>query len=124
MHGLVLSLLMLLADGSAPTQLTGKVVDPDGNPVSGATVQVYSATPKKGAPTMDTWEYPDCKKSAVTDAGGGFVITEVNPAMLFEVLVLSEAHRPLLLKKVDPVSGQITAKLKALAQNVEPELTV
>ena len=52
MHGLVLSLLMLLADGIAPTQLTGKVVDPDGNPVSGATVQVYSATPKKGAPLM------------------------------------------------------------------------
>jgi hypothetical protein len=125
MRSLVLLLMCLLAGVSQATDLTGKVVGPDGAAVGGATVMVYSATPKKGSPTTNPTEYPECSKSSATDSGSGaFAIDGVDPANVYELLVLSDTYRPLMLKKVDPARGQITAKLKAIPADVDPQLLV
>ncbi len=123
MNALVLSLMLLLS-GASDADLTGKVVSPDGSAVGGASVIVYSASPKKGAATTNPSEYPDCQKSTATDGAGAFTIAGVDSSKTFELLVVSDSYRPLMLKKVDPTRGQITAKLKALPTDVDPQMLV
>src|SRR5262245_14837379 len=108
MFSLMLSVLLLLSDAPA-ADLSGKVVAPDGSAVNAATVLVYNASPKKGAPTTNPSEDPDCQKFATTDASGAFSIAGVDSSKSFQILVVSDTYRPLLLKKVDPVAGTITA---------------
>ena len=124
MFAAILSALLLLADGSSSASLSGHVVGPDGSPVNGATVMVYTAAPKKGSPTTNPTESPDCGKTSITDASGAFAIDGVDSTQQFELLVLSDANRPLMLKKVDPARGQITAKLKSLPADVDATMVV
>jgi hypothetical protein len=120
----LVSVVMLLADASAPADLHGKVVTTDGQAVSGASVMIYSASPKKGAATSDPFDYPECEKSATADDQGAFTIAGVDASLQYELLVSADGYRPTMLKKVDPARGNITAKLNKPPADVEPEMMV
>jgi hypothetical protein len=112
MHATILSLLILLADAPTAPNLHGQVMSPDGAAVPQADVIVYSAAPKKkDAVALNKFEYPDCSKSSQADATGAFKIDGVDLSLNYELLVLADGYRPLMLKKVDPARGEIRAKL-------------
>jgi protocatechuate 3,4-dioxygenase beta subunit len=121
MHSIFLSLFLLLADPSSPAHLTGHVIDSDSTPIANATVMVYTAAPKKGPATQNPTDYPDCSKSAATDAQGAFSITGVDPALNYELLILADNTRPLLLRKVDPARGDIRALLQPLPKDTDAD---
>src|SRR4051812_25278129 len=110
---LVLSILMLLADVTPAADLSGSVVGTNDALLVGATVYVYSASPKKGAATMNGADYPDCQKSAHTDAAGAFSIGGGDSSLQYRLLVIADGHRPKMLTKVDPTKGKIVANLTA-----------
>src|SRR3954469_5698913 len=112
MGTLLLSIMLLLADAPGRAGLSGSVVSGD-QPLVGATVYVYSAAPKKGAATINGADYPDCQKSAQTDAAGAFSISGVDPSLQYRLLVIADGYRPKMLTKVDPASGKIVANLTA-----------
>src|SRR2546423_6262333 len=111
MHAFVLPLIMVLADPTVPADLKGRVTGPDGLPVAQANVVVYGAAPRKGAATMNKFEYPDCSKSAKVEGEGAFTIPAVDSSLNYDLLVLADGFRPLMLRKVDPARGEIRAKL-------------
>jgi hypothetical protein len=115
----VLSILIMLADAQSPADLHGKVVAPDGVPITQASIVVYTAAPRKGNESVSTNSHPDCEKSTASDDQGGFTIAAVDSSLNFELLVLAEGYRPLLLKKVDPTRGEINAKMSTLPADVE-----
>jgi uncharacterized GH25 family protein len=121
MHSPLLSLILLLSDPSSTANLTGHAIDPDGVPIPSATILIYTATPKKGPATLNPSDYPDCAKSTTADAQGVFTITGVDPSLKYELLVLADNFRPLLLKKVDPARGDIRAMLRALPKDIEQD---
>ncbi len=121
MHALMLSLVLLLADITAPVDLTGKVIGPEKQPIADATVLVYSASPKKGEAMMNPSDYPDCVKSTKTDADGAFQIAGIDESLNFRVLILASDYRPMMLNKVDPLKGQITATLKVIPKDLEAD---
>src|SRR5690348_7460644 len=111
MCAILIGLVMLLADPTVPADLKGAVTSADGLPVAQASVVIYSAAPRKGAATMNKFEYPDCSKSAKAEADGAFTIAAVDSSLNYELLVSADGFRPLMLKKVDPERGEIRAKL-------------
>src|SRR5436190_15140964 len=114
-------MILLLADGAAPVDLSGTIIGEDQKPILGATVYVYSAAPKKGAATINAFDYPDCAKSAVADATGAFTIVGVDSNLTFRLLVVADGRRPLILKKVDPARGAMKARLKEFPKDLEAD---
>src|SRR5262245_5281815 len=113
---LFLSLLVAFTLGAAeePGRLEGVIGGNDGLPVSNAWVFVYSAVPREGPSVICPTCYPDCAKRARSDVQGRFVIEPVNPALMFNLLVLAKGYRPDLIKDVDPQFGGETLTLKPL----------
>jgi protocatechuate 3,4-dioxygenase beta subunit len=66
------------ADANRPA-VAGVVSDLSGKPVAGATVIVWTAGVKKGYSTYCPSCYADCGKRAVTDSGGAFAFTRLDP---------------------------------------------
>src|SRR2546423_1773204 len=90
----------------------GAVRSPDRKPVAGATVAIYTAGPRTGTSTYCPSCYPDCVKSATTDAAGTFTIRSLDPGLIFRVLVVAEGFAPQFVEKVDPARGPIEPTLK------------
>ena len=72
--------------------------------------------PRKGNASVSTNSYPDCEKSTLSDDQGAFTIAAVDSSLNFDLLVLADGQRPLLLKKVDPTRGEIKAKMSRTAR--------
>jgi protocatechuate 3,4-dioxygenase beta subunit len=85
--------------------LEGKVLGIDGAPIEGATVFIYTAGPKVGTGSICPSCYPDCRKKARTDAQGRFKIADLDPKLLFRLLVVSGGFQPKFVSKVDPEQG-------------------
>ncbi len=113
--GLVLlaAVLPILA-AEEPGRLEGAVTGVKGVPVSNAWVFVYSAGPREGSSVLCPTCYPDCTKSARTDADGRFVIEPVDPNLMFRLLVTAKGYRPDFIKDVDPQFAGATLSLKPL----------
>jgi hypothetical protein len=98
--------------------LTGTIRDEDGSPLAGAMVDIYTAKPRIGTATTCPSCYRDCAKSTKTESDGQFSIGELDPGLLFRVLVMAPGRRSHLTAHVDPLSTQIDVALKSVPQDL------
>jgi hypothetical protein len=115
--------VILVAAGLAERpDLAGRVFSTLGDPVPGAHALIDSASMREGASSLCPSCYADCRKSAVTDQMGRFRIGSVDPALLFDVLVVADGFRPVTVRKVDPLAKPIDVELTPQeADKLEPK---
>ena len=78
-------LFTLLADPTAPAELRGQVIGPDAKPVASATI--YSS---------------NGSQTATSDDQGIFTFAGVDPSLKYDLLVLADGFRPMMIKNADP----------------------
>lgn len=94
--------------------LTGTVLDSNGNPLADVTVMVYHAGVKVGYSTFCPSCYIDCGKHAVTDAKGTFEIKDLAPDLWFTLLAARDGYVPKMTKPIDPAKNPtVSVKLAA-----------
>jgi len=103
-----------IARGSPRLNLTGKVVDSSGQPVSNATVMVYHAGVKIGYSTFCPSCYADCGKRSRTDATGSYTFTKLNSELRFELLIVRDGYSPALVKANDSSNGVVPTAILSL----------
>jgi hypothetical protein len=108
---LTLVVLFVFAGLADRPDLAGQVVNNLGDPVPGAHALIDSARVREGASLVCASCYADCKKTSVTDQLGRFRIGSVDPSLLFNVLVVADGFRPVIVKKVDPLAKPIEVEL-------------
>jgi protocatechuate 3,4-dioxygenase beta subunit len=104
----LLVFLVVASFGANRLILTGKVVDPSGSPVAGATVIVYHAGVRQGYSALCPSCYADCGKRSTTDDAGEYTIKNLDPDLWFELLVVHDGYGPAFLKRVEPSNGLAT----------------
>ncbi|HUT91392.1 MAG TPA: carboxypeptidase-like regulatory domain-containing protein [Thermoguttaceae bacterium] len=107
-------------DATRPNDLAGKVVDQQGQPVTGANVFIYTAKPRASAGILCPGCYPDCAKETTTNAEGKFLIRALDPSLLFRVLVVAEGFRPSFAADVDPQAEPATVRLQPVPKGLDP----
>jgi len=91
--------------------IRGTIVDPDGKPVAGSTVMIFSAGPRVGTSSFCPTCYPDCRKKSETDVEGKFEIEQVDPTLLFWLLVVNKDHKPQFAPRTDPLGAPTVIKV-------------
>jgi hypothetical protein len=114
-----LSVVMAAAEPDRP-DLVGQVANPDGFPITNATVLIYTAGPQKGTSSLCPYCYADCRKRALTGTNGGFEIRSLDPALLFRLLVLAPEYESKFIDKVNPAHGAKKITLKPLDLSATP----
>jgi hypothetical protein len=109
---------------SARPAISGKVSDRDGKPLSGVSVIIWTAGPKKGYSTYCPGCYADCGKRAKTDTQGEFSIGRVDPTLRFNLLIVGEGFAPLDVRKVEPFGKPVAATLERRASPADPSQVV
>jgi hypothetical protein len=109
-----LACLLLLAIPiiSTAADLQGVVTDHGGKPVPGAKVLLPTAGVRKGTSPLCPSCYPDCAKSATTDAEGKFLIQGLDEELIFNVLVAAPGYQAAYARGTDPRKGEVRVKLK------------
>ena len=121
----VVGLLTLAAWPARAADLTGRVTSASAAPIAGATVFVYTAGPKTGTSPYCPSCYPDCGKTAKTDAGGSFAIKGLSDGLKFRLLVVAKDHQPTFLPGVDPAATAVDVTMKPrFNADAPPERTV
>ena len=95
--------------------LTGTVLDANGNALADVTVMVYHAGVKVGYSTYCPSCYLDCGKRVLTDAKGAFEIKDLAPDLWFTLLAARAGYVPQITKSIDPVKNP-TVSLKLAAK--------
>lgn len=119
-----ISAIFLLATAShfsAAGALTGQVLDDKGAPLAGAVIDLYTAKPRVGLPVTCPSCYRDCAKSTKTDSQGRFSIGDLDPVLLFRVLVLAPGRRAVLTELIDPLKTELEVKLEPLPADLPPD---
>jgi hypothetical protein len=114
--GLFLLLVTGISDEPAPSPSTivGVVRDEAGRPLAEATVFVDTAVPRVGVGVLCPSCYPDCRKSAVSDAAGQFVLKDLDPNLKFRLLAFARNHQPTFTEKaIVSEAGRVVFTLKA-----------
>ena len=106
---------------AAGPKLTGTVLDEDGKPLSGASVFIYTAGPKEGVGILCPSCYADCRKQAKSDGQGEFAIEDMDPNLLFKVLVVARGFRPEFVSNVAPADGPVEAVLEPVQASDDPK---
>jgi hypothetical protein len=111
---LLTSLLLTLSTAAAPPHpdLKGTITTPQGQPLQGATVYVWTAGPKVGTSTYCPSCYADCGRRATSAADGSFTLPSPDPELLFKLLIIREGNAPAFAEKVDPAAGPLAVELK------------
>jgi hypothetical protein len=120
-----LSLAIAVPVAAAPSRadapLIGRVVDPDGQPVGKARVIIYTASVRIGTSPYCPSCYPDCRKTADSDADGRFSIRALSDSLRFRVLVVAKGWEPRFVDKVDPLEGPVEFRLtQRRAETTDP----
>ncbi len=100
--------------------LAGKVLDTNSTPVSGGTVFIYSAGPRVGTSSFCPTCYPDCRKKDVTGPDGAFRVEDLDPNLLFKLLVIDKGYRPLFVPKTDPIKSPLEIKIEPRQEEARP----
>jgi len=82
--------------------INGKVSDDLGKPLKDATVLIWHAGVKKGYSSYCPGCYRDCGKRTMTDGTGSFTLTNLDPELWFELLVVHDGYTPTFIERVDP----------------------
>lgn len=82
--------------------LTGRVVGPDAQPISGAAVLIAAVAPRDGESLLSRYSHADCLKHTFTDEAGAFSIPELSSDVKFTVVVASAGLKRTLLENVIP----------------------
>lgn len=98
-------------DLEGPTDITGSIFNDEGKPVAGAHVFVESARPRHGSSSVCPSCYPDCRKTAQTDAMGEFTLPAMDGKLLFRLLVVAKGYEPNVLDKVDPLLSPVSCSI-------------
>src|SRR4051794_9454472 len=106
-----LAVALLLAAATDRPDLTGRVTTEGGGPVAGAHVFIATAAPRTGTSTLCPSCYADCAKRSATGPDGAFRIAELDPGLIFRVLVIADGYRPKYAEKVDPAAGPLSVAL-------------
>jgi hypothetical protein len=117
-HVILLLATLTVSAGSAHGDLVGGVVDGAQKPIPHATVFIYTAKPRVGLGILCPSCYVDCGKKATTDAEGKFLVSSLDPQLLFRVLVVADGFRPQFAKDVDPLQGPLTVKLEGMPSDL------
>lgn len=100
---------------SATAELSGKVVDEDGNSIEHAIVVIRTARPKVGPSTTCPSCYRDCTKRTRTDGRGGFAIEHLSDSLEFTLAAGASGYQGTSSEFFDPADGpEIELTLKAL----------
>ena len=106
-------MLAVITQSPALDTLNGAVHDAAGRPIAGASVFISAAAPRKGIGVLCPSCYPDCRKSAVSDGEGRFVLRALDPELKFRLLVVARgfapAHTP---QHIMPGTGAAVITLK------------
>jgi hypothetical protein len=108
----VLAVSVATAQPAKP-DLVGRVANPDGSPITNATVLIYTASPLQRTSSLCPSCYSDCRKQTVTGTNGNFEIKSLDSTLLFRLLVLAPNHESTFIDKVNPASGAVDATLKS-----------
>jgi hypothetical protein len=109
--GIAFSFLLTVTAASASNDLTGVVVDASTRPLSGATVYVYTASPRIGVSAFCPSCYRDCGKHAPVDGAGKFRLKALDPTLRFDLLAVADGFEPSFTRHIDPMGGPVTIKL-------------
>lgn len=104
--------MLLLPGAIVAAELRGTVTDETGKPVSQARVLISTAQVREGNSPLCPSCYPDCGKSATTDAEGRFTIADVDDGLLFNILIAANGFSPSSAERTDPRKGTFTVTLK------------
>lgn len=106
-------------DGAVPPaasfDLTGRVQATGGEPLSSATVFIYTARPRAGTSVFCPSCYVDCAKRGKCDQNGEFKIAGLSSELIFRILVVAKGCKPRFVPNVDPAKGPVAVRLDALA---------
>jgi uncharacterized GH25 family protein len=83
----------------------GRVLDAAGKPIEHATVLVYEAHVRRGFSIYCPTCWVDCGKRAQTDSSGHFSIGNLDPDLVFKLLIVSKDYQAAFVDKVDPAKG-------------------
>lgn len=114
-------LLSAVSTAATPGMLTGKIADEKGAPIDGALVDLYTAKPRVGLATTCPSCYRDCAKWTKTDNKGRFSIGELDPGLLFRVLVMAPGRRAVVTKLIDPAEAELEVNLEPLPGDLPPD---
>ncbi len=105
----------------ARPDLTGVVKSQSGQPVTNASIFIYTAGPRLGAGILCPSCYLDCRKSTTSGPEGRFKIEALDSNLVFQVLVVAPGHVPTFFNKVDPLKDSLEVTLKPrIVTNIPP----
>ena len=109
--GIALFFLLTITAAFASNDVNGIVVDASSKALSGATIYVYTASPKVGVSPFCPSCYRDCGKHESVNAEGRFRLKALDPKLRFDLLAVADGYEPSLVHHVDPMGGPVTIKL-------------
>ena len=120
----LLTAVGLLGADPLGAELSGVVLDSQGQGVVAARVDIATAAPRVGRGLFCPSCYLDCRKSARTDGAGQFTIPALDPTLKFRVLISSPGKQAQLTGLIDPAVERVGVTLLDLPKDLPPEHTV
>src|SRR5260221_10879149 len=93
-----------------PTRLASVVRDDSANPVARAHVFILSAKPYDQTKAYCPTCYPECGRRSITNAQGQFLFEDLNPKLLYSLLIVADGFEPAKLVDASP-GGQAKVAL-------------
>jgi hypothetical protein len=117
-------ILFVMSGAAIGTDLSGRVVDFNNRPLSGATVLVSTAAPREGVAVFCPSCYLDCGRTATTDADGQFTFTGLDPTLVFRLVATAKGHRSRVSDRIDPLTDRAQIALEPLPTDLTPDRVV
>lgn len=129
MYRYLLSLAMVLICNTAiyAVDLVGNVTDADDKPLAGVRIDILTVVPKSIPPKTHLFDtsfelyrssrHPICKKFAMTDKAGKFIIHDIDPDLNFNLAASvagKQVHKTAL---ISPTEGPITIEMQDLPKS-------
>ncbi len=92
--------------------LAGRILNQAGEPARDATVFIFSGGPRVGTSLYCPTCYPDCRKHSETNAKGEFEIANLDPKLVFRLLVVSKNHKAQFSSIIDPLEGPVELRIE------------
>src|SRR5262245_21511399 len=118
---LAITFIALMSPGISASDLSGRVTDNKGRPLSGATVLVNTAAARKGVAVFCASCYADINKKTTTVADVQFTICSLVPSLLFCLVATAEGYRSGASTRIDPAKDKAEIALESLPADLTPD---